>query len=287
MMEVNSWLTGRRGVSLPFTDYCEPSADSETSLGEVLQEVAVFARHRGWNYIESRGRAGLATLFPDARPSLSFYTHELDLRPGADAIFQTFENSFRRAIRKAEKSGVTVEFSSDPDAIRDYYALHCRTRQQHGLPPQPFRFFQNIQEFVLGRNMGTVASARFEGRIVGSAIFFKFGTEAIFKFGASDKAFQSLRANNLIMWAAIRWCIQQGAHALQFGRTSLSNEGLRHFKLGWGTKEARIDYYKYDFRKQAYATENDNTMGWHTRVFQRLPIFLSRWAGAALYKHIA
>ncbi|MGN6644602.1 MAG: lipid II:glycine glycyltransferase FemX [Verrucomicrobiota bacterium] len=274
-------------MSLPFTDYCEPSADSETTLGEVLQEVASCARRRGWNYIESRGSAGLATLFPDAHPSLGFYTHELDLRPGAETIFQTFENSFRRAIRKAEKSGVTVEFSSNPGAVRDYYTLHCQTRRQHGLPPQPFRFFQNIQKYVLGRNMGTVASARFEGRTVASAIFFNFGTEAIYKFGASDKAFQSMRANNLIMWAAIQWCIQQGAHMLQFGRTSLSNEGLRRFKLGWGSKEARLDYYKYDFRKQAFVTDDDNTIGWHTRAFQSLPIFLSRLAGAALYKHIA
>ena len=39
MMEVSSWLTGRRAVSLPFSDYCTPLAPDAESLLRVFDEM--------------------------------------------------------------------------------------------------------------------------------------------------------------------------------------------------------------------------------------------------------
>ena len=47
-------------------------------------------------------------------------------------------------VRKAEKEGVCAEVSTSAEAIEVYYGLHCETRRKHGVPPQPFSFFQNI-----------------------------------------------------------------------------------------------------------------------------------------------
>jgi len=70
---------------------------------------------------------------------------------------------------------------------------------------------------------------------------------------------------------------------LDFGRTSLDNDGLRRFKLGWGTRERRIDYFRYDPRKDRFVTARDASSGWHNHIFKTLPIPLSRLIGAALY----
>jgi hypothetical protein len=122
---------------------------------------------------------------------------------------------------------------------------------------------------------------------VAGAVFFHFGKTAIYKFGASDEAFQHLRANNLVMWEAIKRFARQGLAALDFGRTSLENDGLRKFKHGWGTQEHRIDYVRYDRQEGGFVTARDESSGWYNRVFQMLPVFLSRLIGAALYKHMA
>ncbi|HLP77864.1 MAG TPA: GNAT family N-acetyltransferase, partial [Candidatus Paceibacterota bacterium] len=196
-------------------------------------------------------------------------------------------DSVRRAIRKAEKAGITLESSSSEKAIRDYYVLHCQTRRHHGLPPQPIAFFLNIQSHILNRGMGTVISARLNNRLIASAIFFLFGTESIYKFGASDRDHLPLRANNLVMWTGIQWCARQGAQVFQMGRTSLANEGLRRFKLGWGTTETRTQYFKFDLRQNTFVTDKDDTVGFHTRVFQAMPVILSRLVGSVLYRHIA
>ena len=44
---------------------------------------------------------------------------------------------------------------------------------------------------------GFVALASYSNRVVAGAVFFHFGSKAIYKYGASDRNYQHLRANNL------------------------------------------------------------------------------------------
>ena len=284
VMEVDSWLTGRRGVSLPFTDDCEPLCLDGGGFDGIMQALMNYGAERDWNYLECRGGK---TLFGDAPASTSFYGHRLSLAGGDEALFAKVESPVRRAVRKAEKEGVTVEFAQSLDAMRTFYALHCKTRTRHGLPPQPFLFFQNIHEFVVAQNHGFVVVARHRGVPVACNVYFHWGKNAIYKYGASDEAYQQLRANNLVMWEAIRWYGRQNFEQLHFGRTSLTNQGLRRFKLGWGTEEHGVEYVRYDRRKKEFVTVKDESSGWHSYVFHRMPGFLSKWVGGVLYKHMA
>jgi len=285
VMEVASRLTGRRGVSLPFTDHCEPLGSSE-AVSAAMRDALEFGRTRGWRYLECRG-GGRADFLKNAAPSVSFHGHALDLERDTDRLFARLDGSVRRAIRKAEKSGLTIEFSTSLSAVHNYYQLHCITRRHHGLPPQPFRFFEAIHRRLVDRGLGAVVSARLGDQVVAAAVFLKAGARATYKFGASDRRFQETRANNLVMWEAIRRFASEGAAVLDFGRTSLDNEGLRRFKRGWGAREFRINYYRYDLRRNAFVTEPDRASGWHTRVFRLLPIPLARTIGTLLYKHAA
>src|SRR5262249_21069552 len=54
-MEINSWVTGVRGVSLPFADYCDPILDATTASPELLTPVISAARQRQWKSFELRG----------------------------------------------------------------------------------------------------------------------------------------------------------------------------------------------------------------------------------------
>ncbi len=284
LMEVDSWLTGRRGIGLPFTDDCEPLCKNADAFKKLFAGAVEFGKSWNWKYIECRGGR---ELFGEVPASLSFYGHGLDLTVGEDKLFSQLESSVRRAIRKAEKNGVTVEILESVEAVRIFYSLQCQTRKKHGLPPQPFKFFLNIHRHILSQNMGTVVVARHQGRPIAASVYFNVGEHAVYKYGASDEAFQDLRGGNLVMWAAIKEFMRRGAKHLDLGRTSIANEGLRKFKLGWGAAEHKIEYVKFDLKKNEFVADADETSGWHTRVFRRLPVFLARAVGAALYKHWA
>jgi CelD/BcsL family acetyltransferase involved in cellulose biosynthesis len=283
-MEVSSQWTGRRGVSLPFTDACPALFSENSRVSELYQEAMRRGRHRGWKYMEARDNS---CSWEGASPSLEFYGHQVNLKAGGGRLFKGLESAVRRGVRKAEAAGVKVEFESDPESVRTYYRLHCRTRRRHGLPPQPFRFFQNIQRHILGAGKGFIAIARLGNQPLGAGVFFYYGQGALYKFGASDYRFQQYRPNNLVMWAAMKRCTEQGLATLNLGRTSLSNAGLRRFKLGLGAQEMKVQYCKYSFLSDQFVADTDRVRGWFNSIFGRMPLPLLRLAGAVLYPHLA
>jgi hypothetical protein len=281
LMELNSLLAGRRGVSLPFTDRCAPLAPSPEIATFLIRAALGHARARRWGYCEFRGgRVG--------RPaSIAYYGHTLDLTPGARELWEHTASSTRRAVRKAERHGVRIEFSQSLESIRTLHALLCRTRHRKGLPPQPRRFFEEIARHVLRTNQGCVALAWHERQPVAGALFFQFCDRGLFKFGGSDERMQHLRANNLLFWRAIEWHIARGYKSLDLGRTSLANPGLRRFKSSWGAAEDLIEYVRYDLRREQFTRTRDLSLGWHTAILRVLPQWVSRLLGTALYKHLA
>lgn len=284
LMEVDSWLTGRRGISLPFTDECAPLGVAAPGFKLLHEAALTHAKLRHWKYLEYRGGRHL---LGDAPASTSFHGHGLVLDRDEAALFDATDPSVRRAVRKAGQSGLTISVTRDIESVRTFHSLLCLTRKRHGLPVQPFRFFAGIHRHVLAPGHGVVVLAHQGNRPVAGAVFFHHQGTALYKFGASDERVQQLRANNLVMWEAIKWHQQEGFAHLDFGRTSLSNAGLRRFKLSWGAVERTIDYVRLDPRTGTPMDVRDESSGWYNRLFRHLPIPLSRLMGSVLYKHAA
>ena len=124
-------------------------------------------------------------------------------------VDKAFRESTRRNINKAEREGVDIRFGHTREYLKIFYGLHCQTRKHHGLPPQPWSFFEKIHEHILAPEKGHVILAVYQGRPVAGAVFFHFRSGSVFKYGASDRTFQHLRPNNLIMWREIEFMLRQ------------------------------------------------------------------------------
>ena len=284
IMEVVSPITGRRGVSLPFSDFCEPLPSDGSQQEPLLSKLVELALERKWRYFQLRG--GRASLPASALAAEKFYGHKLNLTSGTEQLFARFQGSVGRAIRKAEKSGLTVEVTKSWEAMRDFYRLHASTRRRHGLPPQPFSFFRNIQKEIIDCDLGFIVLAKHNGISIAAAVFFHSGEEALFKFGASDKKTQELRGNNLVMWGGIKQLISYGLKTLHFGRTEVNNQGLRRFKLSWGTQEEVIEYFRFALNPQKWLNSGRNAFEFHNQLFRCLPLAANRLAGALIYPHL-
>lgn len=283
MMEVSSPITGLRGVGLPFTDVCRPLLCPGMRLDEILAQVSDEAKSRGWRFFEIRSEG------KDCAPSCNsgrFIGHTLGLRSQAAELFARFSSPVRRAIRKAERSKLTVRIATDRDGVKEFYRLHIQTRRRHGIPPQPFEFFSNIHTELIARGLGFVTLAYRGPRAIAGAVFLHFANAAVFKFGASDRAEQEHRGNNLVMWETIKFLRKINVTTLHFGRTEIGHESLRRFKLGWGTEETPIDYLRFDPRTGEALQRNDRMKGWHAVVLGMMPMALSRWLGKTLYPHL-
>jgi hypothetical protein len=283
MMEVSSFLTGRRGVSLPFTDYCEPLVPHNEVFQVFCDAIKQEGKRRGWRYVEFRSGS---ELLQDKPPSAFFYRHVLDLSGGADQAFLGFRDSTRRNIRKAGKGPLEVRVENTLDAMKDFYRLNCLTRREHGLPPQPWHFFETVYSRVIARQSGHVVVAYNGREAVAANVYFHFGDRAVYKYGASDKAHQNLRASNLVMWEAIRLYAARSVKSLCFGRTEPGNEGLRQFKAGWGADESIINYYRYGLAAGAFVLGPKAVSARANHVFSLMPIPALRAIGGLLYRHM-
>ena len=283
LMEIKSSLTGRRGVSLPFSDFSEPLLRGPFNGEAIFETLSRTARERRWKHFEIRGRS----VIPSGATVLArFYGHRLALAAGADDLLARTGSSVRRAIRKAEASGLSVRIARSREAILQFYALHVRTRRKHGVPPQSKEFFLNIHKHIVEPGLGFIVVASRESRALASAVFFNAGKIALYKFGASDERLQQYRPNNLVMWEGIKYLAESGAKVLHLGRTSPANEGLRRFKMGWGASEETIEYFRYDTARREWITGAPDLPRLATAVFGRLPLAVNRLVGTVVYPHL-
>ena len=282
VMEVDSWLTGRRGVSLPFSDLCHPVTSDHEVFKRIFEAAVAHGRRAGWKYLELRGGAR----FLSDQPAYSHYlVHTLELSSDEAEVRKLFKSNALRNIRKAEREGVSASMENSPEAMAAFYKLHCGTRRYHGLPPQPWSFFENIFKYVIAAGKGFVFLAVHAGKTVAAVVCATFRRQVLYKFGASDRGSQHLRPNNLVMWEAVRWACRSGMNSFHFGRTEPENEGLRQFKRSWGTAEAGIQYFKYIMPANTFATASGPQKVSYG-FFKLMPLPMLRLAGGMLYRHV-
>jgi len=282
-MEIDSYLTGKRGVSLPFSDECPPKAVNNEDLWRTVDVIRDYGSKAGWRYAEWRSNE----YFPKGVPiSEAFYVHDIDLRKAERQLFSQLGKANQRNIKKAIRENVSTEISQSLKSLISFYRLNCLTRKRHGLPPQPFAFFKSVFNNIISRDFGFIVSAFHSGKIIGSSIFFHFNSQAIYKYGASTMKYQHLRPNNLIMWDAIRWCRDRGFESLNLGRTEVENIGLLRYKRMWGASERALNYYRYDIRKNGYVSCLRRKDDFVKRFFPYLPVPILRFIGKIIYRHV-
>jgi hypothetical protein len=282
VMEIKSFLTGKRGVSLPFSDMCEPLAVDQPTFKVLWEKAAAKGHKAGWKHIELRGGDGF---LEGASACAQHLAHTLELGTDEAMVSGRFKPNIRRNIRKAEKEGVQVKLDHSFESIGAFYKLNCGTRRHHGLPPQPWLFFRKIYEHVIAAGKGFVALAEYKNQVAAGAVFTFYRDQAIYKYGASDRSLHRLRPNNLVIWEAIRWCCRKGIRSLNFGRTEPENEGLVQFKRVWGTTEKIIRYFKFDLNKNAFVADSPGPNSSY-RLFKQMPAPVLRVVGNILYRHV-
>ena len=108
--QVESWLTGRRLVSLPFSDYCEPLLERTEEIELFVQKLQQESDTGRWRYIEMRP---LETFGMENRlwhATAKYALHRLDLRPDLQTLFKGFhKDSIQRKINRAKREGLTCQ----------------------------------------------------------------------------------------------------------------------------------------------------------------------------------
>lgn len=280
---VSSWLTGRRIVSLPFSDHCEPLVDDPDELHCILGAVQSERGGSRWKYVEIRPATTDLGTFRTFGQSGGFWLHRLDLRPSVAQIFEGFHpDCIQRKIHRAEREGLLCEEGRSAALLRKFYRLLVMTRQRHLLLPQPISWFRNLIE-CMGEKLKIHVTSK-DGHPIAGILTLSYKTTLVYKYGCSDKAFSNLGGTQLLMWKAIQGAKCAGLDSFDLGRSDLDQGGLVQFKDRWGARRFILKYWRLGSVPPREVSLNRNGQ-LAKRIFEHVPGGLLSVTGAALYRH--
>lgn len=282
---VQSWLTGRRLVSLPFSDFCEPLFDSTEEFQFLVHYFRKICNQRKWGYVELRPvseELGHVAEREEFHSNTFYFSHRLNLQLEAEKLFKSFDkDSVQRRIRRAERAGLTEECGRTQALLKDFYGLMVLTRKRHHIPPQPYSWFENLMECL--KDAMEIRVAYKDRTPVASIITLQFKNTVYYKYGCSDAKFNSLGATPLLLWKAIADAKAKDAIEFDFGRTEKENTSLVAFKDKWAPRSTPIVYFR--FPQNGRSSENKSTK-FAGEIFARMPEKLLVLTGSLIYRHI-
>ena len=284
---VNSWLTGRRLVSLPFSDHCEPLCDSSEEINLLVRYLQTALLGQKWKYFEVRpitanlSQTGEGT---GCLPAARYFLHVLDLCRDLDEVFRSLDkDSVQRRIRRAERAGLVEKCGRSENLLHDFYALYVMTRGRHHLPPSPYAWFRNLiqcQDQAL-----EIRLAYKGGTAIAAILTLRFKDVVYYKYGCSDARFNQFAATPWLFWNAIAAAKSQEANQFDMGRTEQDNPGLLAFKNHWVPQPKRLVYWQYPC-----VFSPDSVDDWKRKLaksaFSIMPDRLLTIVGQWMYRHI-
>lgn len=240
MVQIKSLLFGRTLTSLPFLNYGGVMADG-AEVGQALIDAAQHeAAARRCSHVELR--------HVDAQfPGLPCKQHKVSMRlktgPG---MWEALDRKVRNQIRKAEKSGLTVE-RGGAALVGDFYDVFARNMRDLGTPVYSRRLFDEVMRVFPDRAQLHVV--RLNGQPVAAGLTYRTPQMVQLPWASSLRAYNPLCPNVLLYWDAIQFANDSGAGIFDMGR-STPNEGTFKFKAQWGAEPVPL-HWEYQLLQQA------------------------------------
>jgi Acetyltransferase (GNAT) domain len=183
--------------------------------------------------------------------------HVLDLTGGFERVWTSrFTGTARTAVRRAERSGLTVECDSTGRLIPVFYELYLTSieRWNTGALSRVSRFRARRRDPLakfqqVARHAGDLVRvwvAWQEGRAVASIVTFVFGNNANYWRGAMDQSLAGpSRANYLLHRLAIEDACEAGCTKYHMGETG-SSASLAQFKSRFGATAHAYEEYRFE-----------------------------------------
>jgi FemAB-related protein (PEP-CTERM system-associated) len=267
LVEVRSPLFGRALSSLPYVNYGGVLASDAEASTALLNHAADIARQRSLAYVLLRHRTRQC---PDLPARTHKVTMLLPLEKTAESMWSGLDRKVRNQVRKAEKSGVTVE-SGGHELLNEFYAIFARNMRDLGTPVYGRTLFDAIlTEFPHDARLHV---ARLNGMAIAGALSYAYGDWIEVPSASSLREHRSLCPNHVLYWSIMTKAIEEGRRTFDFGR-STPNDGTYNFKEQWGAAPVPL-FWEYKLRGGATLPSDDR----HSSKFQatieawkRLPV---------------
>ncbi|MFA7170156.1 MAG: peptidoglycan bridge formation glycyltransferase FemA/FemB family protein [Candidatus Paceibacterota bacterium] len=169
----------------------------------------------------------------------------LDIQKDEEKLLLEMKKNHRNLIRRAEKDGVEIVQGDSEEFLKKFYAIHMETVQRHHFVPFSYEYIKaELEAFQKDRQIG-IFNAKYQGKIISSAIVVFYGNEAFYHHGASSSEYSKVPSSYLALWTAILEAKKRGIEKFNFygiveNKPKHPWYGLSRFKKGFGGYEENL-----------------------------------------------
>ena len=278
---MRSRVFGHFAVSLPFLNEGGLLADDESVEAHLVDAAIDVARREGAEYLELRHRQRHSTAL---QPRSHKVAMTLALRDTTDAQWQAIDRKVRNQVRKAEKSGVTVE-SGGIELLDGFYGVFARNMRDLGTPVFGVELFAETLRTFPERSRVFIARYR-EALVAGSIVHWR-GDSIEVIWASALRESNTVSANVLLYWHMLQLAIGQGCTRFEFGRCT-PNEGPFHFKRQWGAEPSPLvwEYWHAGPVREVDNTPRNPKYRAAVAIWQRLPVGVTTVVGPRIVRSI-
>lgn len=152
------------------------------------------------------------------------------LGASAEDLWMDFDHKVRKNVKKALRSGVTVEIDYDGSRFRDFYRIYLQTMDRRAASANYYfqeRFFHELHRSLTDQFV--YFHAYHEGEVVSTELVL-ISEQSVYSFlgGTLESAFDK-RPNDLLKFEAITWATEQGKKNFVLGGGYAPRDGIfRH-----------------------------------------------------------
>jgi serine/alanine adding enzyme len=278
---IHSRLFGTAVTSMPFLDTGGPCGSSPALVHKLVSRLLREASRAGAGLVELRctGPLDLPVKAFGDKVSMSL---PVPREPGQ--LWAQLDAKVRNQIRKAERSGLSVEFGQ-ADKLAEFYAIFAQNMRDLGSPVHAQGFFQAILD-TFG-DKATLVLVRKKTQAIGGLFALSFKDSLVVPWASSLREYFSLCPNMLLYWETLRMACLKGYRHFDFGRSS-RNGGTYRFKRQWGAVEEPLFWYNIPLGRQQGRRlwGSDKRVIFLGQLWQKLPPRFAQWLGPRIRKYL-
>jgi len=172
----------------------------------------------------------------------------LDLkRFNKERIWDSYRSEVRRAIRKAQRNGLSVRRATSREEVEIFYRLYFSSMERNrAVAKYPLHWFDAIYEILIQRKKADILLAIKDDEYMAGVVLIYSTTSNHYLHNGSAEAYLENRPNDLIVDYIIQKGVEEGKTTLDFMGSDRDDLSLIRFKEKWGSQSMDLNTYVRD-----------------------------------------
>jgi serine/alanine adding enzyme len=207
-------------------------------------------RRRGIDQVRLTESPFSESYLPPSFESISAKCSLLDLRGFEKKnISQGYRSEVRRAIRKAERLGLSIKRAIDRKEVGVFYRLYLSSMERNrAMAKYPLQWFYALFEILIHQGKADILLAvKDVDRYAAGVVLIHSKTSEHYLHNGSVETYLESRPNDLIVDYIIQKGVEEGKTALDFMGSDPRDLSLLRFKEKWGSQSKDLYTYVKDY----------------------------------------